>query len=73
MGWDNKGQLVVLGTTGMPSQEGTLKVGDVIHSIAEHSSQSMQKKPAVIDQFCADSKAGNKIQIKLLNNTVISL
>ncbi len=73
-GWNNKAELVVLSAAGSaPEVANGLKPGDVIQHIAGLHAQNLLKKPSLIADFQAKAKAGSKVEVKLLDHTIIML
>lgn len=72
-GWDNQGQLKVLGTVaGGATSVGGLQVGQTIRNIAEYSIQQLQKKPSLLEEIAAKSKENN-IVITLADTTTVTI
>jgi hypothetical protein len=72
-GWDNQGQLKVLGTVaGGATSVGGLQVGQTIRNIAEYSIQQLQKKPSLLEEIAAKSRENN-IVITLADTTTVTI
>lgn len=72
-GWDNSGELKVLGAVGFGEGKSELKEGDQIQSIAGYTKEKLQKKSSLIDEIKEKVKQSNEVQIMLIDNTLINL
>ena len=72
-GWNNEGDLLVLGTVGFMQDGAVLSKGTIIKSIGNFTAYNLTKKTELIPEIQRKSLAGEAISIELENGSIINL
>lgn len=70
-GWDNQGELRVLGTAGFNQENSTLQKGDLIQAVDDISSQQLVSNTDVIDELKGSSD--RVVRVKLADDSIVEL
>lgn len=65
IGWDNRGDLKILGFQGLVEEEAVMKKNDTILQIGAYTAQQLQQNPNLIDTIKSITKE-NQIEVKLV-------